>query len=554
MSSMRSSRWYQARIGLVLFCLALVFVAVGCRTVAPTTAAPTSQPQATGAAPTVPSAPTQAPTGPTQEPPPQAAQVSLQPLALPAPGDPAMALLPAARPDVSALENPARYLLALDIDPSLRSFQGRARIEYTNQEDIPLDEIYFRLLPNGQKSYGNGSLTVGEIRVDGTTAPSELSQKDTVLKVALPESLPPGEGVEIELAFAGEVPLDFGGEAEPAGYGIYNLSQDVLALSGWYPILAVYDEQGWNLDPVSEIGDSVYSDTALYSVKVCAPSNLLVAATGNSVGEQSSDDTTCTQYESGPVRDFFLVASPNFQRESRQVDGVTVNSYSLPGHQQASQAALMIAADSLRIYNQKFGAYPFAELDMVDAPMRNALGVEYPGVILIGNTLYEKPLEPEFGITVAHEVAHQWWYNVVGNDVFESPWLDEGLTTYSSSVFYEFDQLPEFASGLIGYWQQSYDRLRIEGKDDQITASLEHFESLGDPSIYGSVVYTKAALFFRALRQEIGDESFFAALQRYYQANKYGIAMPADLLDAFEEAAGRSLDAFYNEWLNPPET
>ena len=113
---------------------------------------------------------------------------------------------------------------------------------------------------------------------------------------------------------------------------------------------------------------------------------------------------------------------------------------------------------------------------------------------------------------------------MVGNDVFDSPWLDEGLTTYSSSLYYEFDQSPEFTSGLIGYWQQRYERLRTEGKDDQITASLEHFESLGNPSVYGTVVYTKAALFFRALRQEIGDEAFFAALQRYYQANKYGIA------------------------------
>ena len=548
MFSMQSNRWNWTWAGVALGCLVLVITAAGCRT-----AAPTSEPQATGSAPIAPSASTQAPIEQAQEPSPQATEVSLQPLALPAPGDPALGLLPAARQDVGSLENPTRYLLALDIDPSLRSFQGRGRVEYTNQEDIPLDEVYFRLLPNGQKSYGNGSLSVREVQVDGSLASTELSQQDTVLKVDLPDSLAPGEGVEIELAFAGEVPLDFGGEAEPAGYGIYNLSQDVLALSGWYPILAVYDEQGWNLDPVSEIGDSVYSDTGLYSVNVCAPANLVVAATGSSIDDQASGDKTCIQFESGPTRDFFLIASPNFQQESQQVDGVSVNSYSLPGHEQASQAALMIAADSLRVFNQKFGAYPFAELDMVDAPMRNALGVEYPGVILIGNSLYEKPLEPEFAVTIAHEVAHQWWYSVVGNDVFASPWLDEGLTTYSSSLYYEFDQSPEFTSGLIAYWQQRYERLKTEGKDDQITASLEHFESLNNPSVYGTVVYTKAALFFRALRQEIGDEAFFDALQRYYEAKKYRIAAPTDLLDAFEEAAGKPLDAFYDTWLFTPK-
>jgi aminopeptidase N len=66
-------------------------------------------------------------------------------------------------------------------------------------------------------------------------------------------------------------------------------------------------------------------------------------------------------------------------------------------------------------------------------------------------------------------------------------------------------------------------------------------------------VYTKAALFFHALRQEIGDEAFFEALQNYYQAEKYGIALPDDLLTAFEQASGRPLEPFYKEWLYAPE-
>ncbi len=91
---------------------------------------------------------------------------------------------------------------------------------------------------------------------------------------------------------------------------------------------------------------------------------------------------------------------------------------------------------ALEIYNQQFGAYPYKELDVVEGPMRNALGVEYPGIVMIGASLYKAPEKPDFEITVAHEVAHQWWYNVVGNDVFDEPWLDEALATYSSDVYY----------------------------------------------------------------------------------------------------------------------
>ena len=185
--------------------------------------------------------------------------------------------------------------------------------------------------------------------------------------------------------------------------------------------------------------------------------------------------------------------------------------------------------------------------------MRNALGVEFPGVFLVGSSLYDEPEAPEFSITIAHETAHQWWYSVVGNDIFDSPWLDEGLTTYSSSLYYEFGRSPEFVRNLIDFWQQPYERMKTEGTDDQITQSLGYFETLGNPGVYSGIVYYKAALFFHALRQEIGDEAFFQALQNYYQARKYGIAVPEDLLAAFEEAAGRPLETFYKEWLYTPE-
>lgn len=541
MSWTQSNRSFRIWAGMVSICLALL----GCNLTA------TGRPPAiTALAPTAPPAVTQSPTQPAPEP--LSTSASPQPLELPVPGDPALALLPAARQDLDSLGQATRYVLALEIDPSLRRFQGRARVEYTNQEDVPLDVVYFRLLPNGQKSYGDGSLTVSEVRVSGETATNKLSAQDTVLEVQLPASLPPGQRVQLELAFAGEVPLDFGAGA--AGYGIYNFDpgQVFLSLSGWYPILAVYDDQGWNLDPVSEIGDSVYSDTALYSLQVCAPAGLIVAATGSRIEEQVSGNIVCTRLESGPTRDFYLAASPNFHLDSQQVDGVMIHSYSLPGHENAAQLALDVAQDSLHIYNQKFGPYPFAELDMVDAPMRNALGVEYPGIILIGSSLYDQPGEPEFSVTIAHEVAHQWWYSVVGNDVFDSPWLDEGLTTYSSSLYYEFERSPEFARGLLEYWQQRYERLMADGKDDRITEGLAYYESLGDPGVYSGVVYTKSALFLHDLRQEIGDTAFFEALQQYYQARKYGIAAPADLLAAFDEAAGRSLEAFYNSWLYTP--
>jgi aminopeptidase N len=226
-----------------------------------------------------------------------------------------------------------------------------------------------------------------------------------------------------------------------------------------------------------------------------------------------------------------------------------VNSYYLPGYRASGEQALQIAADSLEVFNTRFGPYPYRELDVIAAPMRGALGVEFPGIILIGLHLYDEPERPEFAVTIAHEVAHQWWYSTVGNDVFDEPWLDEALTTYSSGLYYEEKLGSTYQAGLESYWQDRYDRLLEQGLDDLVTESLSHFEHQAGPAAYGGVVYVKGALFFKALRDEIGDPAFFQALQNYYQTHLFGIARTPDLLDAFETAAGRDLSGFYQSWL-----
>jgi len=471
------------------------------------------------------------------------------PTAMPIQASPEAALIDPSVLDLAVLQHAPRYTLTLDIADDLLGFEGTARVEVTNAETVPLDALYFRLLPNAKGSYGDGSLRVTRTRLDGSEVATALSVQDTVLKIPLAEALQPGGRAILDFEFQGEVPKDFGGTATPAGYGIYNLTNGVLALSGWYPILAVYDDQGWNLDAPSLIGDSVYSDIGFYSLDLTAPEGLIIASTGVKVSEQSGAGKQRLLYESGPQRDFFLVASADYQIASREVGETTVNSYYFSYQKAAGMNALSIAVDSVKIFNEKFGAYPFRELDVVAAPMRNALGVEYPGIFLVAESLYESPDKPDFVVTVAHEVAHQWWYSVVGNDVFDEPWLDEGLVTYSSGLYYEYTLGLQYQAGLEQYWQNRYDNQVRDFGDEMVTGNLEYFESLNQPSIYGAIVYVKGALFFKALRAEIGDQAFFQGLQDYYQSRYFQVAQAADLLNAFENAAGRDLDAFYQQWL-----
>lgn len=541
-----------SRVRFSLWLAVFSMAAFGCRLLSPGPAAsqdPVFSPEAALTQNPPPAEPTEPPPGAQTKTPPGAARSTPGWGTLPE-IDPGAAMLPEARADLASLVGIPEYRIELEIAPSLASFSGRMLLSYVNRESIPLDSLYFRLLPNGGKSFGDGSLQVTSAALDSQSLRFEQDRADpTVLQVHLPAALPPGGEARIELAFSGEVPLDFGGGDRPEGYGIFNLTRNVLALSGWYPVLAVYDDSGWNLDPTSAIGDSLFSETALYAVTVCRPEDVVVVATGVTVDEESRDAAACIRFESGPVRDFFIMASPEYERVSSEVDGTVVHSYYLPGHSDAAGRALQISTDSLRIYNDQFGAYPFTELDVVEAPMRNALGVEFPGIVLVAETLYDTTDRPEFTVATAHEVAHQWWYSVIGNDIFEEPWLDEGLTTFSSSLYYEFALSPRAAEGLWDAWEDRYERLKQEGRDDPVAESLAYFEQ--DPGVrsYSGVVYIKGGLFFREVRREIGDDAFFKALQEYYQENKYQVARGESLLTAFESAAGRQLDDLYQSWL-----
>ena len=444
------------------------------------------------------------------------------------------------------------YLLNITIDPDQSRFQGTLLLDYTNTEDSALEQLFFRLLPNGQRSYGNGALNGGEVKVDGAVQPTSLSVEDSVLEVELGKSVAPGERVQVEMSFQGQVPQDFGGSQPVNGYGIYNYSDGVMALANWYPILAVYDEQGWNLDPVSFIGDSVYSDMATYQVEIDLPKDQILVSTG--VVQQEDAGEARKQYvvESGPVRDFFIILSSNFESLEESVAGTRVTSYYLPGKLDGGRRALEVTSQALSAFNSQFGPYPYTELDIVDAPMQNASGVEYPGIVLIGDALYAEYEGTAFAVTVAHEIAHQWWYNLVGNDVIEEPWLDEAMATYASGLYLESVQGKPALDGLMDYYQERYQRTLDSSGDHPISEGLAYFE-IADPRAYGGIVYAKGALFLDALRQEIGDAAFFGALQGYFQDFRYQIATGKDLLMAFETSAGTSLGSFYQTWGVTPQ-
>ena len=252
------------------------------------------------------------------------------------------------------------------------------------------------------------------------------------------------------------------------------------------------------------------------------------------------------------MRDFMLAMSADYEVVTQTVEDVTVRSFYLPGDQAGGEHGLKVAADALRVYSRRFGAYPFAELDVVESGTR-AGGIEYPGLVVIAESLYGQAGEGSyFDFVVAHEVAHQWWYSLVGNDQVNHPWLDESLTGYSTILYYQ-DVLGRSVADqvLAQSFEAPYQRLVQEKRDQKVDQPVAAFTR----DDYSAVVYRKGPLFFHALRQAIGDDKFDAFLKAYFRQNRYDIATAERMLVAAESVADRAtVRSLFGRWIQSAAT
>jgi hypothetical protein len=447
-------------------------------------------------------------------------------------------MLPAFAADVERFADATRYWIDWTIDVQGEAFSGAQQVRYTNHEDVPLAQVVFRLLPN-TPGYG-GSMAVSAATVNGDTAATELRLDDSALYVSLPTPLQPGEEVDLALAFEGSLPTD-----PSNGYAQYGYFDGVLALPNAYPMIPVYDDEGWNAEVAPPYGDATFTDTSLYLARITLPADMVLVTSGVTLERQENGDGTASFLcASGPMRDFNLVASAAYDSANSTIGQVLVTSYYLPDQRGGGQRALDYAAESLRIYEERVGPYPFNELDVLATPTL-AGGIEYPGLILVAERLYGQ-VGGFFELAAVHEVAHQWWYSLVGNDQVDEPWLDEALAQYTSLLYVEDRYGEDAAQRLLEQtFEAPYQRLQESGQDMPIGLPVASYPQ----DLYGPVVYGKGPLFFSELRDLVGDEVFEQILDAYFEQYRYNVAYPQDFLAVAERVSGQNLDGLYEKWV-----
>ena len=182
-----------------------------------------------------------------------------------------------------------------------------------------------------------------------------------------------------------------------------------------------------------------------------------------------------------------------------------------------------------------------------------ALGIEYPGITSIkvdafvaDGEMYGMPTENMLESVLAHEVGHMWFYNTVGNDQQNEPWVDEALVQYLTYIYY----LDKYGSGqdLVNSWVGRWQGVGFAEIPIGMPAGEYYSEETGGLA-YGAIVYGRGPLFFLELEGQLGLDIVMAAIQNYYQGHLWGIGQPEDILTALEAACACELDAVFNEWV-----
>jgi hypothetical protein len=455
---------------------------------------------------------------------------------------PAAEIQPAGLLPISAtLETMNQYHLDVSLPADLSRLDGQASISYTNRSTVTLNSVYLHLFPN---LWGDG-MTVSDVRVGGQAVPVSLESQASLLKISLPAPLAPRARLQLDMRFSDPIPAG----QDMGNYGEFALKDNVLALAGFYPTLVVYDDQGWHLERPSLQGDVLYADASLYDVSLTAPADLTVVATGETRERRDNADGSATwRLTGGPMRDFNIAASADYRKFSRQVGDIVVNSYAVKQDAQGGQDALGWAAAALNTYQTAFGPYPYRELDVVETPT-SAGGIEYPGMVVIAAGLYSDPKRRvNFEAATAHEVAHQYWYNVVGDDQLNNPWLDESMAQYSTGLYFgsqygEASARAYVAQDFQGRWDRVKDISKPIGLPVDAYSGAE----------YSGIVYGRGPLFLLALEEQIGKDKMSALLQRYYREYAWRIATPAGFQKLAEEVSGQDLNALFSAWVYPPK-
>jgi hypothetical protein len=365
-------------------------------------------------------------------------------------------------------------------------------IRYTNLTGVALNELVMAAEPNL-----HGGFTIENIMLDDNPLNYDLNGHQ--LTVYLPQALAPGAQAVITMRFRIDLPAKV--QDHPYGFDI-----DQVNLTDWYPFVVPYSN-GWILHEPSALGEYLVYDSADFEVNIrTTQPGVIIAASG--VEEPNGE---WTRYRISGARSFAVSASDQFLILDAVAGGAQIRSYYYPGYENQGAAILNAAVREIGLFEVKFGAFPYGGLSIVQADLND--GQEFDGLIFLATKFYNEYNNSARSNLVAigvHEIAHQWWFGLVGNDQAMEPWLDEALAVYSEAIFYQYI----YPNSYDWWWNFRVNYFGPSGWVDTNVYQSPTFRA------YVNATYLNGANFLEALNYRMGDDDFYRFLHDY--ASRYG--------------------------------
>ncbi|GIH20127.1 putative Ig domain-containing protein [Rugosimonospora africana] len=413
--------------------------------------------------------------------------------------------------DATRTPGRASYTLNLTSNASGGTWTGQETIGFTNLSPSPLPEVYLRLWDN----YHGTCPSNQPIQISGVTGGTlgSLEVNCTAVKITLPSPLAQNQSGTVRFTVSIAVPA---GSDRFGSDGAYNFIGNAI------PVLAVRDGAGWHLSPYTNNGESFYQLASDYTVTLDHPTSVLTPTTGRATETPGASGRTITTATATSVREFAWCAGPFVKTTTTTSSGVVFNTWRTSSISATTAASMQSTGASAMVgHASRFGAYPYGEIDLI---LHNNFwfgGMEYPGLVLS---------QPS-ATPVIHELGHQWFYGIVGDDEYTTPWLDEGFTDYATDL----------QQGITG--TNCWANVRFS-TGENITNSMAYWDA--HSSRYSTVVYTYGKCALHDLRRLIGDSTMSSLLSSYAASHWYGISTVADFKAAAQAATSVDLTSFWS--------
>jgi len=475
----------------------------------------------------------------------------------------------------------ADYALRAVLDPVKHTLDGTARLTWRNRSDVPVRSLYFHLYLNAFEGEGStfmtekarygafrsgveiekgewGSIELRSVRQNGKEAGQAFVHPDggpetdhTVVRVDLPEAVPPGGTTTLELKFFDQLPRVM---ARTGWFDRFHLAGQ------WYPKIGVLELPGergatrprWNCHEF-HLHSEFYADFGAYDLEVVVPEGYRVGASGVRQGAPvPGKDGVTHRFRAEDVHDVAFTAWDGF---AAPLEGtwtgpgspeVKVEVLYPPEFERSARETLDATVAALEFYSRTLGPYPYPHVTVVIPPHNagEAGGMEYETFFTnIGSN--EFPLDGEgiAGYVAVHEFGHGYFMGLLASNEFEEPFLDEGLNEWWNSRMLGGKparfRMPLLlrALGFDGFSIDIWDFERLTAADrfpaDPIAGNSWHRYSAASYN----AVYPRTAVAFRDLGVLIGEPHVDAAMKLYYARWHHRHPSTADLEQAFLDAA-----------------